>query len=142
MTPDTAARVAKLVPLLSSDRMGEVAATAAAIERTLKANGEDWFALAAHIERVAPATVYINAMGMRTKPPSDMPPLFDRLPPSSKRAWLDQAAASDLLDDFERGLCVAMRAQAYCQPHKIITPKQAAAISTALGKLWLSGVRL
>ncbi|MCW8084724.1 hypothetical protein [Sabulicella glaciei] len=45
------AKVAKLLPLLGSDKPGEVTATAAAIGRTLTAAGLDWHALALVVER-------------------------------------------------------------------------------------------
>lgn len=50
------ARVAKLLPLLGSDKAGEVVATAAAIGRTLTLAGLDWHALAALVERHASPT--------------------------------------------------------------------------------------
>jgi hypothetical protein len=39
----------KLIPLLGSDKSGEVVATAAAIGRVLEANGLDWHSLAAAV---------------------------------------------------------------------------------------------
>lgn len=53
---DLASRVARLIPRLASEHQGEVAATAAALTRTLKAGGRDWHDLA---QRVAegPRTV-------------------------------------------------------------------------------------
>jgi hypothetical protein len=44
--PEIGTRLAKLVPLLSSNYPGEVAATAQAIERVLGSVGLDWYALA------------------------------------------------------------------------------------------------
>ncbi len=49
-------RVGKLLPLLGSDKAGEVVAAARAIERTLRADGKDWHTLVASI-RTAPARV-------------------------------------------------------------------------------------
>ncbi len=46
-------RVAKLLPLLASNRPGEVAAAAAAITRTLNDAGLDWHTLAAVVEAEA-----------------------------------------------------------------------------------------
>ena len=46
MQPATAARLAKLIPMLGSDKPGEVTATAAAIGRVLAAAGMDWHGLA------------------------------------------------------------------------------------------------
>lgn len=48
-TPDTAAKLAKLIPLLASDKDGEVVATVHAIRRTLKSEGSDLHGLAAAI---------------------------------------------------------------------------------------------
>lgn len=55
---DLTARVAKLLPRLASDQNGEVAATAAAIQRTLKAAGHDLHDLAEHVA-AEPRTVVI-----------------------------------------------------------------------------------
>lgn len=140
---ETRARLVKLVPMLSSPIAGEVAATAAAIERALKSAGSDWHDLAAHIERDnGTPVVSRDNLGHTTKPPSDLPPLFEHLKRSARLEWLGLATASDALDDFERGLCIGIRAQVFSQPHKTVTPKQCAAISTAMGKLWLAGVRV
>ena len=46
LAPTVAARIAKLLPLLSSDKPGEVAGTVYAIERTLKAANRDWRSVA------------------------------------------------------------------------------------------------
>lgn len=46
-----AAKLAKLIPLLSSDKDGEVVATARATERTLPAEGFDWHGLASAVTR-------------------------------------------------------------------------------------------
>lgn len=51
LSPDTAIRVAKIVPTLSSDKAGEVAAAAAAIDRALTAGGSDWHDLGDAIRR-------------------------------------------------------------------------------------------
>lgn len=44
-------KLAKLIPLLSSDKDGEVVATARAIERTLRAQGCDWHDFASAVTR-------------------------------------------------------------------------------------------
>ena len=44
-------RLSRLLPLLGSDKDGEVVATARAIGRTLASAGTDWHALAAAVER-------------------------------------------------------------------------------------------
>ena len=58
----TRQRLAKLLPLLASDKGGEVIATAAAVGRTLAAAGADWHDLADHVERDAePIIVRLDA---------------------------------------------------------------------------------
>lgn len=44
-----AATIAQIVPLLSSDKAGEVAGAVAAIERVLRSSGCDWHDLAQHV---------------------------------------------------------------------------------------------
>ena len=62
-----APKLAKLIPLLSSDKDGEVVATARAIERTLRAEGFDWHDLANAVTRQPEARIiYI-------KPPEPEP---------------------------------------------------------------------
>lgn len=141
LPPETIARVARLIPMLSSDKAGEVVAAAAAIERTLKAAACDWHDFADHLGREVQAVVYIDIMRRKTKPPSDLPPLFETLRRSARLEWLDHAVGSALLDDAERALCISLRAQIYSQPHKTIPPRHCAAVSVALGKLWTAGVR-
>lgn len=55
---DLTARVAKLLPRLASDQNGEVAAVAAAIQRTLKSAGHDLHDLAEHVA-AEPRTVVV-----------------------------------------------------------------------------------
>ena len=152
LTP-IAARLGQYIKLLASDRDGEVLACVAAMKRTLSGQGLDLHDLAKSIAEPN-STSFADLMAdvlrrqetppnpTRTKPPAEVPPLFERLKRSARLEWLDHAAASDLLDDAERGLIVLLRAQVYSQPHKIVAPKQCAAISAALGKLWLAGVRV
>lgn len=66
---DTRERVAKLLPTLSSNQAGEVAATAAAIGRALKAVGCDWHDLAKVLtERPTVSQRASDAMHERTPP--------------------------------------------------------------------------
>ena len=48
---DLTSRLAKLLPLLASDKAGEVTAAAAAITRTLQVEGLDWHDLAGAVAR-------------------------------------------------------------------------------------------
>src|SRR5687767_12881680 len=67
------ARVAKLLPLLASDKPGEVVAAAAAIGRILHTAGQDWHVLAALVERqVQPALLSshpVRSFSFATMPP-------------------------------------------------------------------------
>ena len=59
LSPDIRPRLAKLVPLLGSDRPGEVAATVLAIANTLRSAGNDWHDMAADLAcRPAPQILY------------------------------------------------------------------------------------
>ena len=44
-----AAKLRKMIPLLGSDKPGDVLAAASGITRTLKAHGHDWHDIAAHL---------------------------------------------------------------------------------------------
>ena len=63
-------RLAKLIPMLSSDKQGEVLATVAAIGRTLQNAGCDWHDLAKNIGIPAaqPQPRYTNAPYKQHKP--------------------------------------------------------------------------
>lgn len=67
---DLTARVAKLLPRLGSDQNGEVAATAAAIQRTLKAAGCDLHDLAAHVAEGPKTVVVYRERPVATEPPA------------------------------------------------------------------------
>ena len=49
LSPDLTARIAKMLPMLSSTAPGDVVNCAAAVTRTLKAAGCDWHDLAGHV---------------------------------------------------------------------------------------------
>lgn len=53
ITPDAAAKIGRLIPLMGSDVDGEALGAARAIGRTLKAAGLDLHALADHVRRVS-----------------------------------------------------------------------------------------
>ena len=81
LSSELAARVAKLLPRLASDHTGEIAATAAAITRTLKAGGHDLHDLAEHIAE-APRTVVVYRERPAGKKPRD----------TASRSWRDASS--------------------------------------------------
>lgn len=66
---EAADRLAKLIPLLASDKDGEVVATARAISRTLKAAGSDFHALADAMARGRPGRSFNYADTFREASP-------------------------------------------------------------------------
>jgi hypothetical protein len=114
-------KLAKLIPLLSSDKDGEVVATARAIERTLRAEGCDWHDLASAVTR-EPETriIYIN-------PPEPEP-----------RDWCELARWSrdhddDRLNTKERSFVNDMANRLVCGGDP--TEKQAAWLRSIYAKL-------
>ena len=81
LSSELAARVAKLLPRLASNHTGEIAATAAAITRTLKAGGHDLHDLAEYIAE-APRTVVVYRERPAGQGPSD----------HSSRSWRDASS--------------------------------------------------
>jgi hypothetical protein len=82
-------KLEKMLPLLGSDRPGEVLAAAAAIDRHLRANGQDWHDLAAALRP-----------DRAQRDPSD---------PQAVAAWLPQSGhyrphERDFLWNVQRGI--------------------------------------
>lgn len=100
MTLSAAPRIAKLLPRLASSHDAEVVATARAIERTLKASGQDWHDLAREIGHPAPATV-ISAHRAR-RPRREWTPRTAPLDPEALRL-LQAGLALDAFTPWERG---------------------------------------
>jgi hypothetical protein len=92
MTPEARLRLGKLIRMLSSDKPGEVAAAAAAIGRTLAAEGSDFHALADTLCRPEPQA-----------PPRQEPP---RRPTHEEPDWhqlaCDCSERSERLSDREQ----------------------------------------
>lgn len=84
LTPGASDRLAKLIPLLSSDQPGEVVATAAAIGRVLPTLGLTWHDLAQAAARAGepadPLETLLERIMRRVTRPSD-------------RAWIERLAA-------------------------------------------------
>ena len=63
-----APKLVKLIPLLGSDKSGEVVAAAAAMSRTLKAAGLDWHAVASAVEAAPEIKIIESAAPQRREP--------------------------------------------------------------------------
>jgi len=134
LSPDTAARLVKLVPMLSSPVQGEVAATAAAVERTLKSGGADWHDLA--------ATLAGGPMPKSVKLPGPMLfPKIDLLTRDATIAWMSAIAAQPWATEWEASFCISIADQTYRQPHRSFSPKQVKACNALLRRAFAEGVR-
>ncbi|MGK7864516.1 hypothetical protein [Falsiroseomonas sp. E2-1-a4] len=113
-------RLAKLLPVLASDRPGEVAAAAAAITRTLNGAGLDWHALAAVVE----------AEGKRQAAPIFS---FASLPPRTARKQIALLVRAPELTTAQRERMEQMRAWLHGKPVKARLPAECVAF---LDDLW------
>jgi hypothetical protein len=123
-----APRITKLLPLLASDRDGEVVAAVRAIDRTLKAEGLDWHALAA---------VFAADDGT-----ADAPPTWGSLGVESRIRWLQTVGCSPgLLSEWEYNFVADITARLMDWPYYAPTAKQQAILDRILAHGWLKGVR-
>src|SRR5262245_19698991 len=83
MTDD---RLAKLLMMLSSDRVGEVAAAAKAIERHLKAHGHHWHDLAKWLSADRPPVPYTPPPRPTYHPPAPRRPTYGLRVPAAEMA--------------------------------------------------------
>lgn len=70
LSPDLTARIAKMLPMLSSTAPGDVVNCAAAVTRTLKAAGHDWHDLAEHVAEGPRETIRYIERSPRQEPPA------------------------------------------------------------------------
>jgi hypothetical protein len=78
-------RIAKILPLLSSDNQGEVASTAAAITRILKVEGKSWGDLASRIQiEDGPWEEKAKPNGEARERRREEPPQWAREPPKQQ----------------------------------------------------------
>ena len=137
---DIAPKIASLVRLVGSPIDGEALGAARAIGRTLAGAGRDLHWLAGRVEAgLEPTIVYRDALGRKTKPPTDLPPLYEELPRSQRLDWLEIGIGAPSLSEWQREFCASLRAQQYSQPHKIVNPKQRAAANEVFVKLFFAG---
>ncbi|MGU3388512.1 hypothetical protein ACLBYG_28715 [Methylobacterium sp. D53M] len=120
---DLTSRVAKLLPRLASDQNGEVAATAAAISRTLKAAGHDLHDLAAHIA-AEPRTivVYRERPAEPQHPPSWSSAYGAASPRGRDREQVARCRESKRLSTWEIGFLASLAQQ--LANGRNLTPRQ------------------
>ena len=68
LSPELSARIAKMLPMLSSNAPGDVVNCAAAVTRTLASNGHDWHDLAAHVAEGPRETIRYIERARRPEP--------------------------------------------------------------------------
>jgi len=68
LSPELSARIAKMLPMLSSSAPGDVVNCAAAVTRTLASNGHDWHDLAAHVAEGPRETIRYIERASRPEP--------------------------------------------------------------------------
>ncbi len=130
-------KLAKLFPMLSSDKAFEVAATAAAIGRTLQAAGADWHDLSQIIDG--------NSEPEPSKPVKHSArmlfPKLMYLTRDAQLAWMTAIAAQPWATEWESAFCGDIARQIYTQPHRGFSPKQVKAIDGLLRRAFCEGVR-
>jgi hypothetical protein len=124
-------RLAKLLPMLASDRPGEVAATAAAINRTLASAGADLHDLA---DAVA-------AAGRTPSPQKDRGVLFEHqswteMAASARVQWLNAMERCLKLSSWELQLVADIRSRILAFPGGRQTPKQVQILDGLAERLW------
>ena len=112
-------KLSKLIPLLASDKDGEVVATARAIGRTLAQAGADFHDLAAAIAR--------------TEPPVE-PVCWRHIPPSERVMWLIETRASRFLSPWEQNFCTSILVQLRYRPRSTLSAKQIAVLDGCILK--------
>ena len=116
-----APKLTRLIPLLGSDKDGEVVATARAIGRTLAQAGADFHDLAAAIARA--------------EPPGPVEPVCWRhIPPSERVMWLAEMQASRLLSPWEQDFSTSILTQVRFRPWSALSPKQMAVLNRLVSK--------
>lgn len=131
---DLTARVAKLLPRLASDQNGEVAATAAAIQRTLKAAGHDLHDLAAHVA-AEPRTVvvYREQQAEPQHPPSWRAAYGAHSPRGRDRARVAQCQQSKRLSTWETAFLASLAQR--LAAGRDLTPRQRETLNDIAAKV-------
>jgi len=134
---DLAARVARLLPRLASDHDGEVAATAAAISRTLKAAGHDLHDLAAHIAAEPRTVVVYKERPTEPQHPPSWGAAYGATSPRGRdRGQVARCQQSKRLSTWETGFLASLAQQ--LANGRNLTPRQRETLDDISAKM---GVR-
>ena len=125
-----APRLAQLIPLLASDKDGEVVATARAIGRTLKQAGSDFHDLAATL-RSMPAT-RVTAASSHTHA---SPRCWDDICREDQDNWLWSMSVSGSLTSWERNFAASILSHLAGQRWRMLSLKQVAVLDRLVCKL-------
>ena len=147
-----APKLAKLIPMLSSNHAGEVLATAAAITRTLKSAGLDWHDLARQVE------AHPISYGRQWEPPRPAPaaepkpaspkwkapwPTFSSLRQRQRLAWLHEIEArSHCMEPKAKAAFFALNRKMITQPHEVLTRKETNLFNRLVKLFWVMEVRV
>ena len=136
------ARLAKLLPRLASDQQGEVAAVAAAVTRTLRAEGCDWHDLAAHVaEGPREIVVYREHAPQPGPSPFNTGAWRQAYRPRSmgsyrERVFRCQNASAGRLNEWEAGCLLSVCRQLECG--RTLSARQIGILGTIEQKLGVS----
>jgi hypothetical protein len=141
-------KLAKLLPLLGSDKDGEVVATAKAIQRTLQSGGADWHDLAGAVQRVGLPAVKAQRKPRKPKAKSQPP-----APPTrAARPWgaftteerlrlLDALINSGILTSWELQFATEIREYVHYKPGLAQSERQACVLDRLVTRLREKGAR-
>ena len=150
---DAAPRLAKLLPMLSSDKAGEVVAAASAIGRTLASVGCDWHDLADRIGTTPPpfvSTPTPRPAAHQPAPPPPEPkwqapwPTYSRLKQSQRVDWLEAAEKRSawIMDKKTLAAFIPLKRKMVQQPHELLSRKEINLFNRIVKTMWLTGVRV
>ncbi len=122
-----APKLTKLIPLLDSDKDGEVVATARAIGRALKQAGADFHDLAAALAAPPSRSAW---------PPSDaLPRRWADIPRSEQTVWLRAMLESCRISPWEQNFATSILVRRRYRPWSELSTKQQAILDRIVGKL-------
>lgn len=131
---DLTARVAKLLPRLASDQQGEVAVTAAAIARTLKAAGHDLHDLAEHVSAEPRTLVVYRERPAEPQHPPSWASVYGAFSPRGRdRARVAQCQQSRRLSDWETAFLASLAQR--LASGRDLTPRQRETLNDISGKV-------
>lgn len=135
------AKLEKLIPMLSSDRDGEVVAAVRAIGRTLQSAGADWHDLAKAVRGLPRAAPCADQPKRQPRPrhTSSAPPTWESMKRGARLKWIDLLLRSGRLTEWEANFAASLRQKAAndCP----ISERQAGVLDSLISAAWFMGVR-